>query len=121
MTQTMGDLRGAQSQQERFIKVFTKQGMTSKDAMEFIGKNSELLARSGIRFQQSMAKAAGEAKKIGVDLSKVNQVGDNIIGNFEGFLESMAELGAMGFNFDATRLAEVAERGDTGALFDELR
>jgi hypothetical protein len=121
MTQTMGDLRGAQSQQERFIKVFTKQGMTSKDAMEFIGKNSELLARSGIRFQQSMAKAAGEAKKIGVDLSKVNQVGDNIIGNFEGFLESMAELGAMGFNFDATRLAEIAERGDPGELLQELR
>jgi len=121
MTQTMGDLSGAQRQQERFIRVFTQQGMTSRDAMEFIGKNSELLARSGIRFQQSMAKAAGEAKKIGVDLSKVNQVGDNIIGNFEGFLESMAELGAMGFGFDATRLAEVAERGDTGALFDELR
>jgi hypothetical protein len=121
MTQTMGDLAGAQSQQERFIKVFTQQGMTSRDAMEFIGSNSELLARSGARFQQSMAKAAGEAKKIGVDLSKVNQVGDNIIGNFEGFLESMAELGAMGFGFDATRLAEVAERGDTGALFDELR
>jgi hypothetical protein len=121
MTQTMGDLAGAQSQQERFIKVFTQQGMTSKDAMEFIGKNSELLARSGTRFQQSMARAAAEAKKIGVDLSKVNQVGDNIIGNFEGFLESMAELGAMGFGFDATRLAEVAERGDTSALFDELR
>jgi hypothetical protein len=33
----------------------------------------------------------------------------------------MAELGAMGFNFDATRLAEVAERGDPSELFDELR
>jgi hypothetical protein len=121
MTQTMGDLAGAQRQQERFIRAFTQQGMTSRDAMEFIGSNSELLARNGIRFQQSMAKAAGEAKKIGVDLSKVNQVGDNIIGNFEGFLESMAELGAMGFGFDASRLAEIAERGDTSALFDELR
>jgi hypothetical protein len=79
------------------------------------------MARNGSRFQQSMARAAAEAKRIGVDLSKVNQVGDNIIGNFEGFLDSMAELGAMGFGFDTFRLAQVAETGDTSALFDELR
>jgi len=120
-TQTMGDISSAIQQQDRFIAQFESRGMTAKDAMEFITNNSELLARSGVRFQQSMAKAAAEAKRIGVDLSKVNQVGDNIIGNFEGFLDSMAELGAMGFGFDTFRLAQVAETGDTGALFDELR
>jgi hypothetical protein len=120
-TQTMGDITSAIEQQEKFISQFEARGLTAKDAMEFIGSNSELLARSGVRFQESMSRAAAEAKRIGVDLSKANQVGDNIIGNFGGFLDSMAELGAMGFGFDAFRLAQVAEMGDTSALFDELR
>jgi hypothetical protein len=121
MTTTMGDMGRAAAEQDRFITVFQQKGLTSKDAMEAIGKNGELLARAGTRFADSFAKAAVESKKIGVELSKVNQVGDNIIGNFEGFLESQAELGAMGFGFDTSRLAEIAESGDTGALMDELR
>jgi hypothetical protein len=121
MTQTMGDTGAAKSAQDKFIGEFQKKGLTSKDAMAAIGQNSELLARNGTRFATSFARAAADAKKIGVDLSKVDQVGDNIIGDFEGFLEKQAELGAMGFGFDSNRLAEVAETGDTGALFNELR
>lgn len=121
MTQTMGDTGQAKAAQDKFVAEFAKKGLTSKDAMEAIGKNSELLARNGTRFATSFARAAAEAKKIGVDLSKVDQVGDNIIGDFEGFLEKQAELGAMGFNFDSSRLAEIAETGDTGALFEELQ
>lgn len=121
MTQTMGDVGGAKIAQDKFIGEFTKKGLTSKDAMEAIGQNSNLLARNGTRFAASFARAAADAKKIGVDLSKIDQVGDNIIDNFEGFLESQAELGAMGFGFDTSRLAELAEGGDTGALMEELR
>jgi hypothetical protein len=121
MTTTMGDLGRAASEQDKFVTAFQQKGLTSKDAMEAIGKNGELIARAGTRFADSFAKAAIESKKIGVELSKVNQVGDNIIGNFEGFLESQAELGAMGFGFDTSRLAEIAESGDTGALMEELR
>ena len=121
MTQTMGNAGQAAEQQDKFINEFKKKGLTAKDAMAAIGQNSELLARNGTRFATSFARAAAEAKKIGVDLSKVDQVGDNIIGDFEGFLEKQAELGAMGFGFDSNRLAEVAETGDTGALFNELR
>lgn len=121
MTQTMGDTGKAKAAQDKFIGEFAKKGLSSKDAMEAIGKYSELLARNGTRFAGSFARAAADAKKIGVDLNKIDQVGDNIIGNFEGFLESQAELGAMGFGFDTSRLAELAESGDTGALMNELR
>lgn len=121
MTQTMGDTGQAKAAQDKFVGEFTKKGLTSKDAMAAIGQNAELLARNGTRFATSFARAAADAKKIGVDLSKVDQVGDNIIGDFEGFLEKQAELGAMGFNFDSSKLAEVAETGDTGALMEELR
>lgn len=121
MTQTGGDLQGAVSAQADFIANFERVGLTAKDAMEAIKNNSELLARNGTRFAASFARAAAEAKKIGVDLSKIDQVGDNIIGNFEGFLEKSAELGAMGFNLDTSSLAEIAETGDTGALFQELQ
>lgn len=121
MTQTMGNANEAKRVQDRFVAEFAKKGLSAKDAMEAIGQNAELLARNGTRFATSFARAAADAKKIGVDLSKVDQIGDNIIGNFEGFLESQAELGAMGFGFDGTRLAELAETGDTGALMNELR
>jgi len=121
MTTSMGNVGEAKAQTDRFIAEFQKRGLTSKDAMEAITKNSELFARNGNRFAQSFVRAAAEAKKIGVDLGKIDQVGDNIIGDFEGFLMKMSELGAMGFGLDSGRLAEVAETGDTGALFDELR
>jgi len=123
LTQAMGDVSQVKGLEDQFRTGFEDVlgPGGAKAAFEFIGKNSELMARSGTRFQQSLIKAAAEAKKIGVELSKVNQVGDNIIGNFEGFLDSMAELGAMGFGFDTFRLAQIAETGDTGALFQELR
>lgn len=121
MTSTMGDLGQAKAQQDQFLETFRQQGLTNKDAMNAIAQYSELYARNGSRFADSFARAAIEAKKIGVDLGKIDQVGDNIIGDFEGFLEKTAELGAMGFNLDTTRLGEAAESGDTGALMNELR
>lgn len=121
MTSTMGRVGEAKAQSDRFIAEFQKKGLTSKDAMETITKYSEIFARNGTRFQQSFTRAAADAKKIGVDLGKIDQIGDNIIGDFEGFLEKQAELGAMGFNLDSSRLAQLAESGDTGALFNELR
>jgi hypothetical protein len=116
-----GDLSQVDRIQTRFLDVFRARGMTPKVALEVITKNAELIARSGLRFAESFARAAASAKLIGVDLGKVDQVGDNIIDNFEGFLESQAELGAMGFGFDTSRLAQLAETGDTGTLFNELR
>jgi hypothetical protein len=123
LTQAMGDVSQVKGLEDQFRTGFEDVlgPGGAKAAFEFIGKNSELMARSGTRFQQSLIKAAAEAKKIGVELSKVNQIGDNIIGDFEGFLDGMAELGAMGFGFDTFRLAQIAETGDTGALFQELR
>jgi hypothetical protein len=121
LTQTGGNVAEAAEQQKSFIATFEQGGMTQKDAMQFIANNSNLLAKNGTRFQQSLARAAAEAKRIGVDLGKVDQFGDNVIGNYEGFLESMANLGAMGFGFDSNRLAEIAESGDTGALMSELQ
>jgi hypothetical protein len=121
MTQSMGDIGGAVRMQDKLFTQFKQSGLTNKDAMEAVAKYSELYARNGIRFADSLNRAAADAKKIGVDLSKVDQVGDSIIDNFEGYLEKQSELGAMGFNFDSNRIAQIAETGDTGALFRELR
>lgn len=121
MTLAMGDLNKATTKEREFTDYFMSRGLTYKDAAEVTMKYTDIMARNGFRFQESFMRAAADAKKIGIDLNKVDQVGDNIIGNFENFLEKSAELGAMGFGFDVTRLSELAEYGDTGALFDELR
>ena len=120
-TQTLGDLNKVNEVQNKFLTIFEQKGLSAKVALESIAKYSELLARNGTRFATSFTRAAADAKKIGVDLSKIDQIGDSIISDFEGFLEKQAELGAMGFNFDSSRIAELAESGDTGALFTELR
>jgi hypothetical protein len=120
-TTALGDLNKVAGIQSRFFDQFAAKGLTPKIALEAISKYSELIARNGMRFAESFARAAADAKKIGIDLGKVDQIGDNIIDNFESFLEGSAELGAMGFNFDTTRLAELAETGSTEDLFNELR
>ena len=121
VTQTMGDLSKVSDVQSQFMARFQEKGLSASVAMEAIGKYSDLMARNGLRFADSFARAAADAKKIGVDLGKVDQIGDSIIGDFEGFLEKTSELGAMGFNLDTNSLAQLAESGDTGALFNELR
>jgi phage-related protein len=121
MTITSNDFKGAVDAQNKFVAEFKKKGLNTKDAFDAVAKYTDIMARNGGRFAQSFAKAAADAKKIGVDLKKVDAFGDSIISDYEGFLEKQAELGAMGFNFDSTKMAQVAESGDTGALMSELR
>jgi hypothetical protein len=121
ITESRGDVGGAERRETQFLEQFKNANLTAKDAMDAIAKNSELLYRAGDRFRDSITKAAIEAKKIGVDLSSIERFGDNLINNFEGFLEGQAELGAMGFGFDTSRLSEIAAGGDTGALMEELQ
>jgi len=120
MTMT-GERQRAIEAETKFMKQFEDANLTAKDAMQVLMQNSEIFARNGTRFAEQFTRAAAEAKKIGVDLGKIDQVGDNIINNFEGFLESQAELGAMGFGFDTSRLAEIAVTGNTDALMRELQ
>lgn len=121
LTTSFGDVNKAIAAQTKFINDAKRFGLTIKGAYLAIGQYSELFAKNGARFATSFARAAADAKKIGVDLGKIDQIGDNIIGNFEGFLENTAELGAMGFNLDFNRLAQVAETSDTGTLMRELQ
>ena len=120
-TQSLGNVTEAKKAQDKFIGEFTKKGLTGKEAMQEIAKNSELLARNGTRFAGQMARALIDAKKIGVDLSKVSQFGDSLINDFEGFLEGTANLGAMGFNLDSNRLAQISETGSDADLYNELK
>jgi len=120
-TVALGDLNKIDAIQNRMINQFKAGKISPKIAFDIIAKNSELIARNGLRFADAFVRAAIEAKKIGVDLQKVDQFGDNIIDNFEGFLEKSAEAGALGLNIDTSRLAEIAFTGDTGALFEELQ
>ena len=116
-----GDLTQVDRLQGKFVDQFERQGMSRRVALEAITKNAELIARNGTRFADAFARAAADAKKIGIDLGKIDQIGDNIIDDFEGFLEGQAELGAMGFNFDSQRLQQIAETGSTADLYFELR
>jgi hypothetical protein len=120
-TQSLGNVAEAKKSQDKFIAEFAKKGLTSKDAMQAISQYSELLARNGTRFAQSFTRAAADAKKIGIDLNKVSQFGDSLINNFEGFLEGTATLGAMGFNLDSNRLAQISETGSDADLYNELK
>lgn len=121
MTVTLGDVAKAKAETDKFIATFVKQGLTAKDAMNAIVQNSNLLARNGSRFADSFARALADSKKMGVELGKVDQFADSIIGNFEGFLETSAELAALGIDLDTNRLTEIAYTGDAPAFQAELQ
>jgi hypothetical protein len=100
---------------------FMKEGLTGKDAMQFMSENSNLIARNGGRFADSLTRAAIEAKKAGYSLQSIEGFGDRIVGDFEGFLEDATAMAAMGMQFDVSSLAEAAVLGDTERLKNELQ
>jgi hypothetical protein len=100
---------------------FMNEGLTGKDAMQFIAENSNLIARNGGRFADSLNRAAIEAKKAGYSLQSIEGFGDRIVGDFEGFLEDATAMAAMGMQFDVSSLAEAAVSGDTERLKNELQ
>lgn len=120
LTMAFGKYREALDIEQTIVAEFQKQQLGPKEAAEFLAKNMDIAAAAGARFASSLARAAAESKRIGVDLSKTEAFADSIFTDYEGFLEGMAEVGAMGFGFDTSRLAEVAMTGDAGAMLEEL-
>jgi hypothetical protein len=119
-----GILGGVDKATERFkvtSRAFMGAGLTGRDASEFIAQNSNLIARNGERFRQSLEKAAIEAKKAGYSLQSIEGFGDSIVGDFESFLEDATAMAAMGVQFDVSSLSEAALSGDTERLKNELQ
>ena len=119
-----GILGGVDKATERFkgiSRTFMTQGLTGKDASEFIAQNSNLIARNGDRFAGALTRAAIEAKKAGYSLQSIEGFGDSIVGDFETFLEDATAMAAMGIQFDVSSLAEAALSGDTERLKNELQ
>jgi hypothetical protein len=117
----LGGITQAQTRIQSTTKSFMAAGLTGKDAAQFMAENSNIIARNGGRFADSLTRAAIEAKKAGYSLQSIEGFGDRIVGDFEGFLEDATAMAAMGMQFDVSSLAEAAVTGDTERLKNELQ
>jgi len=117
----LGDIGKAQIRIQRTTQAFMKAGLTGKDAAQFFAENSEIVARNGSRFQDSLSRAAIEAKKAGFSLKAIEGFGDRIVSDFEGFLEDATAMAAMGVQFDVSNLAEAALSGNTEEIKNALQ
>lgn len=103
------------------INEFKKQGLAASDAIQFAAQNANLLAVAGGKYADSLFRAAAEAKKIGVNLGDIEKFANSVVGDFEGALESFAEVSALGFDMDFNRIMEVSATGTTEELQNLLR
>jgi hypothetical protein len=106
--------------QQQFITQFRAAGLTANQALTFAANNANLVAIAGVKYADALARAAANATKIGVSLDKTEQFADTLVGDFEGGLERISELRAMGVEVDFNELARVAGTGTPEEVFDEL-
>ena len=106
--------------QQQFITQFRAAGLTANQALTFAANNANLVAIAGVKYADALARAAVNATKIGVSLDKTEQFADTLVGDFEGGLERISELRAMGVEVDFNELARVAGTGTPEEVFNEL-
>jgi hypothetical protein len=106
--------------QQQFITQFRAAGLTANQALTFAANNANLVAIAGVKYADSLARAAANATKIGVSLEKTEGFADTLVGDFEGGLERISELRAMGVEVDFNELARIAGTGTPEEVFNEL-
>lgn len=102
---------GGEITKSKFTSEFVRAGLTASSALKFAANNANLVAIAGEKYSGSLARAAAQAEKIGVALSKTSGFFDGIVDDFEGALERASELRAMGFEYDFNEIARVAGTG----------
>lgn len=115
-----GGIAGAAVTQQKFITQFRAAGLTANQALTFAANSANLVAIAGVKYADSLARAAANATKIGVSLNKTEAFADNFVGDFEGALERMSELSALGFDLDFSKLAKAAGTGTPEEVQQEL-
>jgi hypothetical protein len=106
-----GGLANQAKLQQQFITQFRAAGLTANQALAFAANNANLVAIAGVKYADSLERAAANATKIGVSLEKTSGFYDTIVDDFEGGLERAAELRAMGFEYDFSEIARIAGTG----------
>ena len=110
----------AEAVRMRAMSEFAKNGLSAGQALQFAADNADLLAVAGEKYSDSLFRAAVESKKIGVNLRDIEKFANSVVGDFEGSLESFAELSALGVELDFNKLAQVAATGTTDEMKDVL-
>ena len=89
--------------------------------MSQIAKDTDLFARAGAKGADSLFRAAIEAEKIGLELSKLDSLADSML-DVKKVMESSAQLSqVLGRNVDLTGMIQAANMNDMGALQQQIR
>lgn len=89
--------------------------------MRDVATNAANFAKSGRAGADELARAAILTRRMGVDLSTIAGIADNIVTNFEGSLEAQASIGAFAPGFDQTGLLVASQFGTDEDIARELK
>jgi hypothetical protein len=115
-----GSRKNAVMVERRFIKTFQESGLRASSALEFAARSANLIAIAGTKYANELARAAANAQIIGVELKTTEDFADSIVGDFEGALERMSELRALGFEIDVNQMMRSAAVGDPESFRKEI-
>ena len=121
LTPMLGGFDKAQAAFEKSVKVFTQQGLTSREAAQFVAEKQELVARYSGSAATELLKAAAAAKQAGFSLEKLQSFSDSIVTDFGGFMDKAAELFALGIDVPIAELAQASLSGGAPEVLKVLK
>jgi len=116
----VGSFDKAQALFTNAVKTFNKEGLTSREAAQFVAEKQELVARYSGTAANELLKAAAAARSAGFSLEKLQGFSDSIVTDFSSFLENAAELSALGINLPIDELGQAALTGGAPAVMEVL-
>lgn len=90
-------------------------------AIRDFAANTANFAKSAKTGAVEMTKAVIQARQLGVALSTISGIADNIVSNFEGALEAQATIGAFAPGFDMSGLLVASQFGTDEDIGRELQ
>lgn len=115
-----GDQTSAQNKLREINNVAKNSGAPAGAVARELSANSDLFARSMNNTSDSLERAAINAVKLGTSLSKIDSLGDEVTGDFEGFLKKQAILQTVMRGFDLSQFYMASVRGDTKGAQEAL-
>ena len=119
---TIGDLTADQAENlaESTYQLARQNNVNPSAVMQDIADNSQLIAKFGAENAESLAKAAVQARQLGLNLSTVEQISDSLL-SFQSSLNAEIEASIMvGKQLNFQKARELAITGDMSGMMDEV-
>lgn len=106
----------------KYVGAFAKvNGLNTQQIMRDMSQHAEDFAKSGNMSAQAFARAAADARRIGYSMSSMTQLADRLVSDFEGALQTQAELSTMFPGMDMTETMYASQFGTNEDIAESVK